>query len=820
MTIQKRALSLILAFAVFLSFGAAAELSTDDFELPEEQFVSMPLESEVQELQNAFEQSNEVDVIIWLKDNQFTSPEYQEDYDLKRAEIRKIQDRVLSTLDENEFHLKYRYIITNGFAGRLSRSGYRKLLQSPDVNSIYLDRVVKASLDESRALIDADDVQSLGVDGSGVDVCVLDTGIDYTHPALGGCFGPGCKVVMGYDFCNGPYCTYANDTNPMDENGHGTHVAGIVASSDSTYRGIAPGVTLGALKVMNASGEGTFGAVAAGIDFCTLYAVPFNTKVITMSLGDGNSYTVGNCPTGLSPVIQNALQAGVFVDAASGNEGYTTGISYPACALGVTSVGATYDEGSQIDQVTSFTNRGVNLDLLAPGSMITSTAFGQTFADAQGTSMAAPHVAGLAALLYVIRQNSTPSYVENVMKLTGKQIYDSGSSLFFSRVDARAAARFAANPDGWLRDRRVSFNASGSYYPDIAADQQGNLHVVWADSRDGNSDIYYIKLSPSGNNLTSEIRLTMNPASSLAPVVAVDSNGYVHVVWHDYAYGALEIFYKKLDNNGLAVSPDIRVTQTASNSLNPTLGIDSQNNVHIAWQEDNNGYDIFYKKLNNNGINLTGNIPVINNMYPHSVNPSLAIDKQDNIHVVWNEDYSNLYYAKLDSNGGMLVQPKSLGNSGLYSSFGAPILAVDSHRDLHVLISYNYVNYYPSLQYYHFNETGSSISPGYFPGAYNVYSYDVATDSQDLIHFVWSKAENPGNQGELYYAKMNQTGNLVVPSTRLTFDPANSWASSFILTNKGVHVVWEEYRDGNFEIYYKGTQNKKPTTPCKQGSIC
>ena len=73
---QKRVLFLILAFALFLSFGVIAELSHDDFELPEEQLVSTPLESEIQELQNAFKQSDEVDVIVWLKDNQFTSPDY------------------------------------------------------------------------------------------------------------------------------------------------------------------------------------------------------------------------------------------------------------------------------------------------------------------------------------------------------------------------------------------------------------------------------------------------------------------------------------------------------------------------------------------------------------------------------------------------------------------------------------------------------------------------------------------------------------------------------------------------------------------------
>src|SRR5262245_30768339 len=90
--------------------------------------------------------------------------------------------------------------------------------------------------------------------GQGESVAIIDTGIDYTHPDLGGSWGN--RVIAGYDFVN-------HDNNPMDDNGHGTHVAGIIASSSKTYSGVAPNVNLIALKVLDANGNGNFGNVEA-----------------------------------------------------------------------------------------------------------------------------------------------------------------------------------------------------------------------------------------------------------------------------------------------------------------------------------------------------------------------------------------------------------------------------------------------------------------------------------------------------------------------------------------------------------------------------
>ncbi len=768
---------------------------------------------DVDEISEFFEanQDSSAAVIVWLKDNEFTSPRYQEDIDKKRAEIRNIQDEVLEKLAEGEFNLKFRYIATNGVAGMVARSGFEKLLADQNVDHISVDRPVELYLTESRPLVKANDVESLGVAGNGVTVCVVDTGINYTHTDLGGCFGPGCKVVMGYDFCNGEGCTGAPDPDPMDEDGHGTHVAGIVASAHNSFRGMAQNANLAALKVFNNNRQATSSAVAAGIDFCVNYASPFNVKVITMSLGDGGQYTSSDCPATYNPAIENARNAGIFVDAASGNDGYVNGISYPACAPGVTSVGAVYDAdvGPQTwpnvpctdpitgaDNIVCFTNRASNLDLLAPGSIITSTGIRGNFENKSGTSMAAPHVAGIAALLFQVNPALQPLQVEKILKRTGKPVFDQATSLTFPRVDARVAASVAANPANWVYEKRVTFD-DGVYSqaPATASDSNGNIHIVWQDLRNGNWEVYYKKLNNLGVNLTSDIRLTFNPSSSENPKVAVDFNSNLHVVWLDGS----NVYYKKLNNNGLAISPDIPISLTSSNNYD--LTIDSNNNIHIVWDSNNN---IFYKKLNQFGVNVTANILLSS----QSWQPSIIVDQNNNLHVVFvqpNGNYgSKISYTKLNNNGGTLTPIFDIVPEGGYGALHYnPSIVIGNNGNLH--LTHIYQVYGSEGNYRRFDNNGSLISSLSFvssSGAPTFSPADISIDNEENIHLTF-RTDGPSGNSEIYYTKI-KNGSIIVPNARLTLDPAPSLASSITVDAfNNAHVVWQEYRDGNPEIYYK-----------------
>jgi len=299
------------------------------------------------------------------------------------------------------------------FAAVVNERALEALQRNPNVESVYEDWRAYACIDESVPYIGADYAWSHTppYTGAGVTVAIIDTGIDYTHPALGGGFGPGHKVVWGYDFVNG-------DADPMDDHDHGTHVAGIAASSDSTYRGVAPDADLVALKVLDADGTGWFSDAAAAVDWCIDNKDTYGIRVINMSLGDGGSHQDPDfdCEDrATAQAIRLAFESGILVVAAVGNGGSNLYPEYPGACTYALSVGASYDYTSpdeswsygggscwqqnvELDDQICFSNKGH--DLLAPGAHIVSTVQGGTFQDFFGTSMAAPHVSGAAALLF------------------------------------------------------------------------------------------------------------------------------------------------------------------------------------------------------------------------------------------------------------------------------------------------------------------------------------------------------------------------------------------------------------------------------------
>lgn len=222
----------------------------------------------------------------------------------------------------------------NAVAVTTDPAGVARLRAMSGVAAVYPDRLMHASVDPDVSLINAPQVwqthDSLGrnVQGEGETVAVVDTGIDYTHPDLGGGFGGGHKVVGGYDFVN-------NDPDPMDDNGHGTHVAGIIAG-DGIRTGVAPKASLTAYKVLDSSGNGLESTVLAGFDAAVSADNPHRADVVNMSLSGPS--TVDDP---LEQACEDAIHAGVVVVAAAGNDGPgESTVGSPAEAPDVLAVGA------------------------------------------------------------------------------------------------------------------------------------------------------------------------------------------------------------------------------------------------------------------------------------------------------------------------------------------------------------------------------------------------------------------------------------------------------------------------------------------------
>lgn len=315
-------------------------------------------------------------------------------------------------------------IVFQGFAAHVSLSllnAYASV-SSPAVD-VYPDLTVNATTEDNIVQIGADQVWSMTdsygsqVRGTGIVVAVIDTGIAYTHPDLGAGFGPSYKVIGGYDFHNG-------DSDPMDDNGHGTHVAGIIAASGN-LTGVAPGAKLLAYKALGSDGSGSMSNVILGVERAMDPNNDGNTAdhadVISMSLGGSGDV---NDPICLA--VQSAIDAGVVVVIAAGNSGPGMGtVASPGVAPNAITVGAINETGA----LASFSSRGVpnsltiKPEISAPGVNILSTVpfFGTKhsassgYSSMSGTSMATPHVSGAVALLLQLHPLWTPAQVKSAL---------------------------------------------------------------------------------------------------------------------------------------------------------------------------------------------------------------------------------------------------------------------------------------------------------------------------------------------------------------------------------------------------------------------
>ena len=602
--------------------------------------VALAEKSEI-EVQQALSEETETPVIVILNEPETTDnlilytlkirPKKPENFEEMKELIDYNQNKVLKKLDEDEFTLKHKYATINGFAGEVTMEGLSKLENNPSVKRIHPDRKAQIALDVSAGIVNAPDVHSLqvsGVDitGAGETVCVIDTGINYSHPALGACsqsefLSGSCPTVIGgHNYCVDDACT-SSSNNPLDNHGHGTHVSGIIISSNDTYKGIAPDVKLIMIKALNSSGEGSFSNVAAGVDWCVNNATKYNISVISMSIGTVAVYDdpEKDCNNTWATVaaINNAVKHNISVFVASGNEGSNVGIGYPSCARNATSVGATTDS----DQVASYSNTDELLDLLAPGSSIKSTKYG-TFLDDSGTSMATPHASAAAALLlqYEKLESSSslsPDQIKEALNSTGPLITDTGNGLSFPRIDILAALSSIDNtaPSITVNTPQNTTYGNNSLSLDITVSEPadwcgfsfngaGNVTMSNATSKDfnytltsfseGSQSIAFSCNDTAGNPSTTPLiyfTIDANPpatVTSLQEASVTDSS--IYWTWtnpSDSDYHHTEVW---LDGSFVAnsTSPYYNATSLlASTSYTlSTRTVDDYGNINNSWVND------------------------------------------------------------------------------------------------------------------------------------------------------------------------------------------------------------------------------------------
>ncbi len=435
------------------------------------------------------------------------------------------------------------------------------------------------------------------ITGAGQTVAVIDSGIDYNNPLLGGGFGPGYKVEGGYDFVDG-------DNDPMDTDGHGTAVAGVIAASPFEFdglreQGVAPDAHLLALRVDSNGDAVPNSRLREAFQWVLDHQAEFGITAVNISLGYGR-YNSPFSDRAFGDLLTNLHDSGVVVVAAAGNDGVADGqgIEYPSAHPDVISAASVDRYGV----ISDFSQRGATLDLLAPGQDVITLLPGNQTALADGTSFSSPYIAGAVALVRQADPALTPDGVLALLKSSGVPNYDgdaetgSVTKLTYPQLDVYAAVLDAdrnlpAPPEIQPIVGRYGNNNS------LAFDAAGILHFAYFDSAD--LTLKYSTRDTAGVWSKVQIVDPDGPYQGQYVSLALDKAGTPSVAYFDGNRGDLR--YATLQPRGWQTQV---LDDRQSVGLYPSLVFDAQDHPAVAYYRKSSG-DLRLARDQGNGWQIT-----------------------------------------------------------------------------------------------------------------------------------------------------------------------------------------------------------------------
>ena len=607
------------------------------------------------EVSKAIQENGKVRVIVVMKD----APSEFGKFSISASDSRK---QAIAEIGKEK--IGYEFQSFNGFSAALTQEDIAKLETDDRVERIEYDNQKQLLLQQSVPLINASlawpvQVNGINVTGTGETICIVDTGINYSHADLGGCqirnlslsgnnvsniletahnytnyydntwkinYSGFSKIavhfvnistenhfdyiiiydnnaneiatysgsyqdlwtpsvegdtiyvrlkadtsITGYGFyidavlngtsnmtynwssCSkviGGWDIYNSDPDPQDDQGHGTHVAGI-AAADGTIKGVAPSAKIVALKVFPAGTSTYDSIIIEGMEWCINNSAKYNISVISMSLGGERYYSYcdneSNAVLFKAP-IDKAVGKNISVVIAAGNDGWNNSINLPACVRNATAVGSV----DKSDVIASDCNRNNITDLFAPGVSITSTCIGDGSCSKSGTSMATPHVAGAFALVrqfYKLKTGKAflPAEIENVLNDTGKRISDTGGNgLNFSRINVYSALQELDKPVITVSSPQSTYYKTKSVLIDISSSAQqtiwwsnGTANITYStpgyyNFTEGNNTIYVYANGTLGGTNSTMIILdvdTINPNINFTNPTTPEGNYSRRAIW-------------------------------------------------------------------------------------------------------------------------------------------------------------------------------------------------------------------------------------------------------------------------------------------------
>jgi len=356
-------------------------------------------------------------------------------------------------------------------------------------------------------------------------------------------------------------------------------------------------------------------------------------------------------------------------------------------------------------------------------------------------------------------------------------------------------------PDQRLTNNTASSNTSNNNARCVAA-SENEVHVVWYDDRNpGNSEIYYKRSTDGGINWGADVRLTNSSDFSGYPSISV-SGLVIHVVWEDSRNGNSEIYYKRSTDSGINWGIDTRLTSNTASSTIPSISV-SGSAVYVVWRDDRSDQfgDIFYKRSTDGGVSWGSDLSLTISNNSYSAYPSISISGTF-IHVVWHDSRdgnSEIYYKRSTDNGITWGSDTRLTNNISSSTF--PNVSVAGSL-VHIVWNDDRIGNSNRIYFKRSSDGGISWGSDTRLTTNNAYEeHPSVSISGSAIHAIWMDQRN--GPLEVYYKRSLNEGITWESDIRLTISAVNSNLPSVAFSGSFVHVVWQDQRDGNFEVYYK-----------------
>ena|GEM_PF-4215938 len=375
-------------------------------------------------------------------------------------------------------------------------------------------------------------------------------------------------------------------------------------------------------------------------------------------------------------------------------------------------------------------------------------------------------------------------------------------------------------------------SAGSQKIPSVAVDGEGVIYAVWNDAREDTARrVYFAKSTDGGSSFGQSVRVDDSPAEStqLNPRIAVDTSGDVYVVWQDSRSGNWDIYFSKSTDGGVSFStPNVKVSDEGLFAkFWPMVAVDSEGNVYIVWQDARNGYDnydIYFARSTDGGQTFGGNVRVDDSDPNRSAQsyPSIALDSGGNIYIVWNDERSgdsDVYFTKSVDKGVSFVKPNvrvdDTGSAG--SSQLEPSIAAAPNGDVYVSWTDTRRNEGFNIYDTYFarsTDGGLSFLENVIVNddaeGNNQMHSEIAVDSEGGIYAVWDDYRD--DRWDIYFARSTDGGASFSANAKVSDNYSEmryeAHPSLAIDAQKNICVVWEDGREGDLNIYFAGGRDE------------